>query len=138
MSECIHGFEPGQCGTCGENSPGVGRATEWGEVQSFSLVYIPSHWPATFVHLNVQGDHWKLRDYQSPHRRPIELAQSGEASTRLVLDLAKLVRVHELSYPHSRTPTGVGVTDSRYWFDEIQKANHSHAIGIPSEASTMR
>ena len=129
MNECIHGFELGQCDLCNASRPGVSRISEWGEIQTFSLVYIPSHWPDTFVHLNVQGDHWKLRHYASPHRPAIELAQSGEASTRVVLDLAELVREHEESYPHSRTPTGVAVTDSRYWFDEIQKVNAKHGIG---------
>jgi hypothetical protein len=91
--------------------------------KSFALVLAPTLRPDTFLHLNREGDHWKLRWYRSPNQPAIELAQSGKASTRLDLDLRDVEFVHELSYPYSTSPGGVSVLDSRYWFDEISKAN---------------
>ena len=96
---------------------------------SFALIYAPSLHQETFLHLNRQGESWKIRHYHSPHRPAAVVAQAGEKSTRLVIDLARLVIEHEISYPHSLAPTGVSVEDHRYWYDEIAKANARHRIG---------
>ncbi|MER3388568.1 MAG: hypothetical protein RJQ01_00920 [Microcella sp.] len=44
----------------------------------------------------------------------------------MVLDITKLEIEHELAYPYSTSPSGVTVEDSRYWFDEIAKANSKY------------
>jgi len=97
--------------------------------KSFALVFVPSVRKDTFLHLNREGERWKLRWYSSPNRRPTELAQSGKASTRLALDLNEVKFAREISYPYSTSPGGVSVEDSRYWFDQITKANALHEIG---------
>lgn len=95
---------------------------------SFALIYAPSIRRDTFVHLNRQGDSWKIRRYLSPSRPAEEIAQAGERRTKLVVDLDSLEIVHHLDYPHSRMPLGVTIEDSRYWFDEIVKANATYGI----------
>ena len=97
--------------------------------KTFALIYAPSLRPDTFLHLNREGDHWKIRRYRSPSKPAEELAQSGRASTRQVLDLASLEILYEIAYPYSTSSGGVSVTDSRYWFDEIAKVNARHGIG---------
>jgi hypothetical protein len=129
MPECIHGLEEERCDLCtqrGRVSRGV-DGTMAGK--SFALVFVPTLRSDTFVHLNREGDHWKFRWYESPSRPATELAQSGKASTRLVLDLDDVEFEHEMSYPYSTSPGGVSITDSRYWFDEIARVNAKYEIG---------
>jgi len=97
--------------------------------KSFALVFAPRVRPGTFIHLNLEGDHWKLRWYPSPTRPAVELAQSGRASTRLLLDLDDVEFVHEIPYPYSTSAGGVSVKNVGYWFDEIAKANRAHDVG---------
>jgi hypothetical protein len=97
--------------------------------KSFALVYAPTLRRDTFLHLNREGDHWKLRWYSSPNRPATELAQSGRASTRLALDLRDVDFEHEIAYPYSTSPGGVSVTDFRFWFDEIARINAAYDIG---------
>lgn len=132
MDECIHGLESDRCDSCNaQTSRGHGPTAEWAG-KSFALVFAPSLRDDTFLHLNREGDHWKLRWYSSPNRRAIELAQSGKSSTHLILDLNELHLEHEISYPYSSSPGGVSIKDSRYWFDEISKVNGEHGIGAVS------
>ncbi|MCD2441868.1 hypothetical protein LQ757_06205 [Agromyces sp. SYSU K20354] len=129
MTECIHGLEETQCGVCGTRAPGAGGLEGTMAGKSFALVYAPSLRGDTFLHLNREGDHWKFRWYSSPNRPATELAQSGRASTRLVLDLRGVDFVHEIAYPYSTCPGGVSVTDFRFWFDEIARINAAYGIG---------
>lgn len=129
MRECIHGLEEEQCGICGTSARRASRRDGTMAGKSFALVFLPSLREDTFLHLNREGDHWKLRWYSSPIRPATELAQSGRASTRLLLDLRDMEFVHEIAYPYSTRPDGVSVTNSRYWFDEIAKVNAAHDIG---------
>lgn len=126
MTECRHGFEETECDLCLTAARPTGERTGTREGQSFALIYAPSLDPSTFLHLNRQGDSWKIRRYSSPSRRPEELAQSSEKATRMALDLTTLEIQHELAYPYSTAPSGVTVEDSRYWFDEISKANSTY------------
>ena len=91
--------------------------------QSFHLVFAPSIRADTFLHLNRQGDHWKLRHYPSRTQRPVVIAQSGPASGGPALNLAMVGFKHERFYPHSSGSDGVRVNNSAFWFDEIAKAN---------------
>lgn len=129
MGECIHGLDEDRCDVCASSTrvAGVHGTTMAGK--SFALVFVPSIRAHTFLHLNREGDHWKLRWYQSPSHPATELAQSGKKSTRLELDLSDVEFVHEISYPYSTNPGGVSVTDSRFWFHEIAKVNAAHDIG---------
>lgn len=129
MGECRHGMNEADCGHCSAatRTTAVREGSRAGH--SFALIYAPSLNRDTFLHLNRQGDSWKIRHYPSPHHPPTELAQAGAKSTRLVLDLAQLDIEHEIAYPHSLAPTGVSVEDHRNWFDEIAKANGKHGIG---------
>ena len=97
--------------------------------KSFALIYAPEIREDTFLHLNREGDHWKIRWYSSPSKPAVELAQSGRATTRQVMDLSSVAIVHEIAYPYSSSPGGVSVTKSDYWFDEIAKVNAQHGIG---------
>lgn len=123
MTECRHGFDGAECDLCLTAARPAGERSGSREGQTFSLIYAPSLRAHTFLHLNRQGDSWKIRDYTSPQHPAEEIAQAGEKSTKLVLNLAELEIVHEIDYPYSRKPFGVTITDSRYWFDEIAKAN---------------
>lgn len=123
MIECRHDFEEGECDLCLTASRSAAERTGSREGQSFALIYAPSLAPDTFLHLNRQGDSWKIRHYESPSRPARELAQSSEKATKLVLDLARLEIEHEIAYPYSTSPAGVSIEDHRYWFDEIAKAN---------------
>jgi hypothetical protein len=96
--------------------------------KSFALVFAPSLRVDTFLHLNREGDHWKFRLYSSPSQPATELAQSGKATTRLVLELRDVEFVHEIAYPYSISPGGVPITNTRYWFDEIAKANAKFGV----------
>ncbi len=128
MDECIHGLDPDRCDSCRtQSSHGHGPNDDW-TGKSFALVFAPSLRDDTFLHLNREGDHWKLRWYPSPDRPAVELAQSGKASTRVPLELDDLQRPVEIPYPYSTRPGGVSIKDSRYWFDEIAKANAEHGI----------
>ena len=123
MTECIHGLEEDFCGVCGRSAQGSSVQTGTMAGKSFALVYAPSLRDDTFLHLNREGDHWKFRWYSSPHREAIVEAQSGKSFTRRVLELNSVELVHEISYPYTTSPGGVSVTDYRYWFNEIAKAN---------------
>lgn len=128
MNECIHGLESDRCETCNSRVPqGHNPNDDWAG-KSFALVFAPSLRDDTFLHLNREGDHWKLRWYPSPNRPAVELAQSGKSSTRLLVDLGELQRDVEIPYPYSTSPGGVSIKDSRYWFDEIAKLNTEHGI----------
>lgn len=129
MIECIHGLDEHDCDICTGSKRSSGRPTSSMAGKSFALVFAPSLRADTFLHLNREGDHWKFRWYSSPHLPAVELAQSGVASTRLVLDLASVEFVHEIAYPYSTSGGGVSVTDYRYWFDEIARVNARHNIG---------
>lgn len=130
MTECIHGLDINQCGVCSGRSTVRHGVVDGAWVgKRFALIYAPSVHDGTFLHLNREGDHWKIRWYQSAHSPATELAQSGRASTRRVLDLETIEIVHEIDYPYSSSPGGVTVKDSRYWFGEIQRANDLHDIG---------
>ena len=129
MTECIHGLVEDQCGVCGGGVRRAGGHMGTMVGKSFALVFVPSLRADTFLHLNREGDHWKFRWYSSPRRPATELAQSGRASTRLVLDLRDIEFVHEIAYPYSSRPEGVSVTDFRYWYDEIAKVNAAHNVG---------
>lgn len=123
MTECRHGFDEAECDLCLTSARPASERTGSREGQTFSLIYAPSLRVHTFLHLNRQGDSWKIRDYTSPQRPADEIAQAGEKSTKLVIDLAQLEIVHEIAYPYSNTPLGVTIENPRYWFDEIAKAN---------------
>ena len=123
MAECRHGFDEAECDLCLAAARPASERTGSREGQSFALIYAPSLDAGTFLHLNRQGDSWKIRRYSAASRRPEELAQSGEKTTRMMLDITKLEIEHQIAYPYSTSPSGVTVEDSRYWFDEISKAN---------------
>lgn len=123
VPQCRHGFEEQDCDLCVTASRPASERTGSREGQSFALIYAPSLDRSSFLHLNRQGDSWKIRRYSSPSRRPEELAQSSEKTTRMMLDITRLEIEHELAYPYSTSPSGVTVEDSRYWHDEIAKAN---------------
>jgi hypothetical protein len=59
----------------------------------------------------------------------VELAQSGKATTRIVMELNDVDIVHEIPYPYSTSPGGVSVEKSEYWFDEVAKANRTYGVG---------
>jgi len=122
MTECIHGLEAKDCGTCNDASDRRNGSDGSMVGKSFALVFAPGLCADTFIHLNREGDHWKFRRYLSPNRPPTELAQSGKSS-RLSIDIKDVRIVHEISYPYSTSLDGVSVANSRYWFDEIEKAN---------------
>ena len=128
MAECIHGLEEDRCDACASRVRAAAGSDGTMAGKSFALVFAPSLRQDTFLHLNREGDHWKLRWYRSPSHPAVEVAQSGKASTRLLLDLNEVDFVHELSYPYSTSTGGVSVTNSRYWFDEIARVNAAHDI----------
>jgi hypothetical protein len=128
MAECIHGFEEEQCAICASSGREGHSMTGTMAGKTFALVYAPTLRNDTFLHLNREGDHWKFRWYRSPHQRPVELAQSGKASTRTQLELKDVAFVHEVAYPYTTDAGGVTVNDSAYWFDEIARANDEHDI----------
>ena len=130
MEECIHGLDAARCDSChSQHSRGHSPNEAWAG-KSFALVFAPSMREDTFLHLNREGDHWKLRWYSSPNRPAVELAQSGKSSTRLLIELDDLQRPIEIPYPYSTSPGGVSIRDARYWFDEIARMNAEHGIGI--------
>ena len=129
MEDCIHGLEEDQRGTCGTRALSADRREGTMAGKTFALVFAPALRGDTFLHLNREGDHWKFRWYSSPSRLATRLAQSGKASTRLVLDLADVELLHEIAYPYSTSPEGVSVTNSRYWYDETAKLNAAHNLG---------
>lgn len=137
MAECIHGLEDELCGACTDKrTSGLGLGGTMAG-QSFHLVYAPSLRADTFLHLNRQGEHWKLRWYKSSSRPAVEIAQSGIMTTRRVLNLLKVPFVYEITYPYSSSPGGVSVTDSQYWFDEVAKVNAGHRISARSSTSAI-
>jgi hypothetical protein len=127
MTECIHGLDAKDCGTCNcaSNRRDGSDGTMAGK--SFALVFAPGLCADSFIHLNREGDHCKFRRYSSPNRPPTELAQSGKSS-RLSIDIKDVRIVHEISYPYSTSLGGVSVADSRYWFGEIEKANDAMEV----------
>jgi len=50
----------------------------------------------------------------------------------MALDLDNVEFVHEIAYPYSTRPGGVSIRDSRYWFDEIAKANANNDLAPES------
>lgn len=135
MAECIHGLEEELCGACNDKrdraNPGSSRGGMMAG-KSFALIYAPSIRHDTFLHLNREGIHWKIRYYPSASDKPVEIAQSGLLSTRRVYDLSEVPFVHELSYPYSTGLGGESVENSRYWFDEISKANSKFNVPASS------
>lgn len=130
MDDCLHGFEHHECADClGQvsGSQALSDGTKAG--QSFSLVYAPAVREDTFVHLNREGEHWKIRWYPSPNAPAIEMA--GSASKGLA-DLDALDLLHEIDYPTSASTDGETIKNSRYWFDAIARANAQHADRIPA------
>lgn len=128
MAECIHGMESGTCDLCGTGTREA-RAIEGTMAgKSFALVFIPSLRADTYLHLNRQGDHWKLRWYKSPNRDAIVLAQTAPSSTTTPFELTAEMIADEIAYPHSLAPGGVSVKDFRYWYNEIAKANSAHPL----------
>lgn len=135
MPDCIHGLEEELCGACGDMRARSNSAMGLGGTmagKSFALIYAPSIRHDTFLHLNREGFHWKIRWYQSATDKPFEIAQSGIASTRRVYNLNSIPFEHEIAYPYSTSPGGVTIKDSQYWFDEIAKANATHGISATS------
>ncbi len=131
MTECIHGLHTEQCDVCSATpTPGRAAGSRSMAGKSFALIYAPTIREDTFLHLNREGIHWKIRRYWSPSKPAEEIAQSGLASTRQVLDLASLEIVHEVAYPYSTSPSGLSLKDSPYWFDEIAKANAQYGINV--------
>jgi hypothetical protein len=131
MTECRHGLDQDGCDICTPAAPvarGAGGTRGTWDGKTFALVFAPSLPVDSFLHLNRQGDHWKLRWYKSPSEPADVIDQSGPASTKLNLDLSKVEFQHEIAYPHSTSPGGVTVKDSRYWFVEIAKVNDAHGI----------
>lgn len=135
MSDCIHGLEEGLCGSCSyqreRSTPGREPTRDW-DGQTFTLIYAPSIRDDTFLHLNRQGSHWKIRWYKSPNEKPFEVAQSGLASTRQVYDLNEVEFVHEVTYPYSTSIGGESVKNAQYWFDEIARVNDKHGVSAGS------
>ena len=134
MTECRHGFPENECGDCSGSSTRSSRSERTGASagNSFALIYAPLFREDTFLHLNRQADRWKIRRYPSPHAAAEVLAQSAPSSVSVVEDLGSIGWLHEVAYPHSRTPEGVTVEDSRYWFDAIERANAQYAKEIPA------
>lgn len=128
MAECIHGSDEELCDYCTAKATGSRGWARTMAGHSFALIYAPRLRSDTFLHLNRQGDSWKIRRYFSPSRAPEVVAQSGQLSTKLKLDLDELQIVHDLAYPTSRAQSGVKVTDCRYWHDEIARVNAAHGI----------
>lgn len=133
VTECIHGFPTDQCATClGDGGAGRSRGDGSKTGQSFALVYAPGLRQDTFLHLNREGEHWKIRWYPSPTSPPVELAGSAQSSSTYVADLRSVELRHEIWYPTSMASDGVTVKDSRYWFDAIARANAQHADRVPA------
>ncbi len=123
MAECIHGLDEERCDSCGRTAKGGSAPGGTMAGKSFALIFAPRIRDDTFLHLNREGDHWKIRWYPSPTRKAVELAQSGKSSTRIDIDLSDIRIEDEISYPYSTSPGGVTIQNSQYWFDEIAKAN---------------
>ena len=134
MTECMHDFPENECGDCSGSATRSSRPASTGAStgNSFALIYAPLFRKDTFLHLNRQADRWKIRSFPSPHAPAEVLARSAPSSVSLVEDLASVGWLHEIAYPHSRTPEGVTVEDSRYWFDAIERANAQYAEAIPA------
>lgn len=135
MAECIHGLEEVLCGACGDQRERASSRMGLGGTmagKSFALIYAPSIRHDTFLHLNREGVHWKIRWYRSPNEKPFEIAQSGLASTRRVYNLRNVPFVYEVAYPYSTSPGGVSVEKAQYWFDEIAKINAKHEVSALS------
>lgn len=130
MTDCIHEFPLDLCAVCSSGSASR-RSAVTGTMagKRFALIYAPSVRDGTFLHLNREGDHWKIRWYASPHKPAVELAQSGVASTRREINLSSVEFVHEVAYPYSTSVGGVPVTNSSYWFGEIARVNAQYGIG---------
>lgn len=130
MTDCIHGFPENQCATCSAADATTRGGAASGSGKMFALVYAPAFRDVTFLHLNREGDHWKMRWYPSPSQPPVELAQSAPSSSGPTRDLSTVELRHEIAYPRSTAPGGVTVRDSRYWFDTIARVNNQHADRI--------
>lgn len=116
MNECIHGLEEDLCGACADGRERSNSRMGLGGTmagKSFALIYAPSIRHDTFLHLNREGFHWKIRWYPSPSKKPFEIAQSGLASTRRVYDLNNVPFVNEISYPYSTQPGGVSIENAQ-------------------------
>jgi|tagenome__1003787_1003787.scaffolds.fasta_scaffold17693668_1 hypothetical protein len=122
---CIHEAETDQCADCGPRSPALKRATGSGTRAGhrFDLVHVPALRDDTFLHLNTEGDSWAIRSYPSPTEPAVVLARGENATDRNSLGI-----VDRIWYPHSKGQGGERVTNHRYWFGEIAKAN----AGLPT------
>ena len=134
MTECRHGFQQDECGDCSGSAAQSIRAGGGGTTSgnSFALIYAPLLRSDTFLHLNRQADRWKIREYRSPHGSAVVLAQSAPSAASPITELASVRWLHEIAYPHSRTPEGVTVEDARYWFDAIERVNAQYSETIPA------
>ena len=133
MTECLHGFDDGQCATCAGDGRRSGPSSASSTGRTFALVFAPSLRGDTFLHLNRQGDQWKFRWYPAPDAPPVELAQSAPSSGGDPA-LSSIPIQQEIAHPHSSAPEGVGVMDSRYWFDVIERTNREHAALVSRTA----
>lgn len=137
-TECIHGLDPHQCGICTQRTSRgrrpLGLATSG---RTFALIHAPDLEPITFVHLNVQGDTWKIREYPGPDVSFIERAGSG-------VDAGEGHQLRDIRiaiwepYPHTSTRAGESIENTRYWHDEIQKLKRTtrHRSFISRPAAT--
>ncbi|MHB9004014.1 MAG: GmrSD restriction endonuclease domain-containing protein, partial [Coriobacteriia bacterium] len=68
--------------------------------KSFALVFAPSVRSDTFLHLNREGERWKLREFPGPNEPAIEVAQSGRSSRLQVVLDPEAIKIL-IPYPHS-------------------------------------
>ena len=130
MGECIHGFESEQCATC-QSTARRASASNSGTMagHSFALIYAPDLVPGTFVHLNIQGDSWKIRTYPTVEGPYVVVEQAGPRSKRGALDRLEDLRIEiREPYPHTSTGEGESIEDCRYWHNEIVKLNAKHGL----------
>lgn len=96
---------------------------------TFALIYAPNLIPGTFVHLNIQGDSWKIRTYPTPEGPYVVVEQAGPKSKRGALDKLGDLRIEiQEPYPHTSTGAGETVENTRYWHNEIVKLNARYDI----------
>jgi hypothetical protein len=128
VTECIHELQQDLCGTCGVNARRVGDSSRLLAGKSFALIVAPGILEGTFLHLNREGERWKIRWYSSPNRPAVEMEGSGFASKHRVEALDDINILQEIAYPHSTSPSGVPVDNFRFWFDEINRMNAKYDI----------
>ncbi|KQO98525.1 hypothetical protein [Leifsonia sp. Leaf264] len=95
--------------------------------KEFYLVYIPRIREDTFIHLNVEGDTWKLRGYPTPDGPYEVISQTAKSNTKNVIELSEHPRVKQFPYDHS-SRGGESINNNRYWHDEIARRNREHGL----------